>query len=188
MIETIVAALAIGTFWFWLIFTLASIIIIACIENENYKTPSVIAIILGVVYWKTIIAASWQTIAIVIGAFALGGVIWSAFKWFRHVQKKVREFTETYGKTLTEHQMDRLRGEVSVSKNKALITGWIAFWPWSLFWTLTGDFFNMLYDAMVGVYQSISNRGINKFSMKEEEKKSVVTDAPTGNLYKQARY
>ena len=175
MIETITAALAVGTFWFWSILALASVLIIACTENEHYPTPTIIAILLGVVYWKDIVAAPWQTIAIVVGVFALGGVIWSAFKWFRYVQKVVNRYTEENGKVLTESQMGRLEMEISPYRNKARITGWIAFWPWSLFWTITGDFFNMLYDSMVGVYQSISNRGMKKFTVKPPEETPSVT-------------
>ncbi len=172
MIETIMTALTVGTFWFWTILTLASMVIIACIENEHYKTPSIVAIILGVLYWKDIAIAPWQTIAIIAGVFAIGGVIWSAFKWYRHVQKTVDKYKENCGVVLSEHRMMTLKSEVSVSQNKARITGWIAFWPWSLFWTLTGDFFNMLYDSMVGVYQGITNRGISKFTVKKEDNRS----------------
>lgn len=56
MIESLLAALAFGTFWFWLIFAIASIIIIACVENEHYPTPSIVAILLAVIYWKAIVA------------------------------------------------------------------------------------------------------------------------------------
>lgn len=63
MIES---SLAIGTIWFWLIVVLASIIIIACVENEHYPTPSVVAIILGAIYWKSIVALPRSVIAIAI--------------------------------------------------------------------------------------------------------------------------
>lgn len=61
MIES---SLAIGTIWFWLIVVLASII--ACVENEHYPTPSVVAIILGAIYWKSIVALPRSVIAIAI--------------------------------------------------------------------------------------------------------------------------
>ena len=144
MIETILTVFEFGTIWFWLLAAIASIIIISCVENEHYPTPSIVAILLGVVYWKQIVHAPWQIIALVIGVFALCGLLWSTFKWFRYVNKQVRHYNDTYGATLTESQMRDLKSEISVSNHKAMITGWIAFWPWSLLWSLTGDFFNML--------------------------------------------
>lgn len=181
MIESLLAALAVGTIWFWLILAIASIIIIACVENEHYPTPSIVAIILGAIYWKSIVALPWSVIALAIGIFAVAGAIWSTFQWFRRVNKKAASYREKYGDTLSESQMESLKREISASENKALITGWIAFWPWDLFWTLTGDFFNMIYDALAGIYQGISNRAVGKFSVaKPVEKKEVITnDEPT---------
>ena len=179
MIETILTAFAFGTIWFWLLATVASIIIISCVENEHYPTPSIVAILLGIVYWKQIVAAPWHVIALVIGVFALCGLLWSTFKWFRFVNKQVARFRELYGTALDERQMRELKEEISVSNHKATITGWIAFWPWSLLWSLTGDFFNTLYDAMTNIYQKITDHGVKKFSVKPpEEKKPAVEDEP----------
>jgi hypothetical protein len=179
MIESLLAALAVGTIWFWLILVLASVIIIACVEHEHYPTPSVVAILLGAIYWKSIVALPWAVIGIAIGVFAIAGAIWSTFQWFRRVNTKARYYNEKYGSTLSESQMEQLKREVSASEHKALITGWIAFWPWDMFWTITGDFFNMIYDALAGVYQNISNRAVSKFTVVQpkKNKEGFVVDA-----------
>lgn len=177
MIETLLSAFAFGTFWFWLLAFVASVIIISCVENEHYPTPSIVAILLGVIYWKAIVAAPWHLIFLVAGIFVLCGLGWSVFKWFRHVSKTVASYRHRYGMTLDESQMRDLRSECSAYNHKAMITGWIAFWPWSLLWSLTGDFFNMLYDAMTNIYQKISDHGISKFAIAEKPKKEIVTDA-----------
>jgi hypothetical protein len=177
MIETLLAAFAFGTFWFWLLATIASVIIISCVENEHYPTPSIVAILLGVVYWKAIVAAPWHLIALVAGVFVLIGLLWSVFKWFRHVNKTVAQYRNDYGTTLDESRMDGLKRECSAYNHKAMITGWIAFWPWSLLWSLTGDFFSMLYDAMTNIYQKISDHGVSKFTVAEKPKKEIITDA-----------
>jgi len=174
MIETLLSAFAFGTFWFWLLATITSIIIISCVENEHYPTPSIVAILLGIVYWKAIVAAPWHVIALVAGVFVLFGLLWSVFKWFRHVNKTVAQYRNDYGTTLDKSQMDGLKSECSAFKHKAMITGWIAFWPWSLLWSLTGDFFHMLYDAMTNIYQKISDHGVGKFTVVEKE---IITDA-----------
>lgn len=189
MIESFLTAFAFGTVWFWILAVIASVIIIACTEHEHYPTPSIVVTLLAIIYWKQIIAAPWQTIGIVVGLFALFGVLWSIFKWFRHVNKFVAKYRSEHGiaqpdgtVTLSESQMRDLRNDISVSNNKALLTGWIAFWPWSLLWSLTGDFFNMLYDAMSNVYQKITDSGLNKF--KVEPEKVVVNE---GENYRRGR-
>lgn len=177
MIESILAVFAFGTFWFWVLALIASVIIIACVENEHYPTPSILAILLGIIYWKNIVAAPWQFIALVVGAYAVAGAGWSTFQWFRRVQKQATKYHDKYGETLTESQLRDLKEEVSASGHKALITGWIAFWPWDMFWTLTGDFFNMIYDALAGVYQHISNRAVGRFTVAKEEKKDTADNS-----------
>ena len=166
IIQALLTTLAVGTIWFWLLIAIASIIIIACVENEHYPVPSIVAILLGIIYWKTIVAVPWTILALVVGGFAICGAVWAVIQWFRRVQRKVAYFNEMYGVVLTESQMRDLKAEISPTENKALITGWIAFWPWDLFWTITGDFFNMIYEALLGVFQRISNRALGKFSLK----------------------
>ena len=171
MIEAIMTALAFGTFWFWAIITIASIIIISCVEHEHYSTPSFVAIILGIVYWKPIMAAPWQTIAIVLVSYAIVGVIWSTYKWYRLVNKKAASYRERYGDVLTSDQKQELKSEITVSHHKSRLIGWISFWPWSLAWAVTGDFFNMLYDSMVHIYQGIVDRALGGFVVEEDTNK-----------------
>jgi di/tricarboxylate transporter len=165
MIEIITAALAFGTFWFWVLTLVISVIVIACVENEHYSFPTLSLLVFGGLYWKYIVAAPWQTLAIIVGVFAICGVVWSVFKWNQRVNRVVAKYRQRFGNSLTENIMRDLKSEISVSNNKSLLTGWIAFWPWSLIWSLTGDFFNMLYDTMTNVYQHITNRGLSKFSV-----------------------
>jgi len=186
MIETILATFAFGTFWFWALTLIASVIFIASIENDHYATPSITAIVLGIVFWKPLIAVGWQTLALIVGGYALVGVVWSVFKWYRLVQKSAARYAEKYGNTLTPSQRSELKSEISVSGHKARLTGWIAWWPWSLAWGLTGDFFNFLYDTMVNAYQKIADRALGKFSV-VETKKEVVTDAEISRGYRAGR-
>lgn len=175
MIESLLAALAFPNLWFWIVVGIASIIIIACVENEHYPTPSIVAILLAIIYWNVIVSNLALT-AIVVGGYAIAGAVWGVVEWFRRVQKKSAYYNEKYGSMLTDSQMEQLKAEISPTQHKALITGWIAFWPWDLFWTLTGDFFNMIYDALSGVFQNISNRALAKFSVKPPEKREVITN------------
>ena len=172
IITTLLSAIAVGTFWFWAILVIASIIITACVENEHYPTPSIVAILIGLIYWKAIASLPWSVIALAVGIFALSGAIWSTFQWFRFVSKKAAYYLGRYGNNLNELQMSNLKDGTFASLHKALITAWIAFWPWDMFWTLTGDFFNAIYDAMANIYQRISDSAIGKFQVKSS---SIVT-------------
>jgi hypothetical protein len=180
MIETILTSLAVGTIWFYLIIAIASVIFIACIEHDHYGTPTVLSILLAILYWKAFVTLSLPTIAIIVGGYALAGIIWSVYRWYRHVQQVAFTYREKYGLTLTPSQKSGLKSEIRVSDHKSRITAWIAYWPWSLLWNITGDFFSMLYDAMVNAYQHIADHALNKFTVAEpalEKKKEVVTDA-----------
>lgn len=183
MIETILAALAVGTVWFYIILAIASIIFIACIENEHYETPAVVSVILAILYWKAFTAFSLASIALVVGGYAVAGVLWSVYRWYRFVQKTAFEFREEHGNVLDNEDKESLKYRLKVSNHKSNIIGWIAYWPWSLLWNITGDFFNMLYDAMVNAYQHIADRALNGFTIEEPKssKKSsnTVTDDPS---------
>ena len=176
MITALIEALAFGTFWFWLLAFISSIVIIACVENEHYPFPSILLIVLGAIYWKPIVAMPWQTILVAIGIFAVVGLLWSAFKWHRYITKIAREYRERNGNILPESCLRDLKNAMSVSRHKAMLTGWIAFWPWSMLWSLTGDFFNMLYDAMTNVYQKITDNALSKFEV-EKPRENIIADA-----------
>lgn len=175
MFEALFALIAVGTLGFYITLAIASIIIIACVEKETYPVPSIVAILLGIIYWKVIVA-NLSTAAIVIGVFAVAGALWAWFQWFRRVRKIAAKYRDKYGVTLTPSQLDDLKDEVKVSDHKALITGWIAFWPWDAFWTFTGDFFNMIYEAMANAYQNVSDNAVGKFTVKAPELKEVITN------------
>jgi hypothetical protein len=176
MFEALLTSIAVGTVWFWVILTFASICIIACIENEHYPIPSIFVGILGMIYLKSIMAVPVSLLAIFIATFAILGAAWSVFKWFKFVNSQSKSYMEKYGATLTEGQMADLKGEISVSNNKSHIIGWMVFWPWSLLWTLTGDFFNTIYDTLANVYQRITDRSVGKFTVKGHEPRQVITN------------
>lgn len=173
---------AVGTTWFWILTLISSIIFIASIEHDHYTTPSILALILGILYWKAIAAFSWQTIGITVGVYALVGVLWSMYKWYRHVNKAVREYRVRYGAILSLKEKADLSRELSASSNKSLLTGWIAWWPWSFAWGLTGDFFNGLYDLMANAYQRITDHAMSGFTVDDPTvEKSLKKDGSAAN-------
>jgi hypothetical protein len=171
MITSILEFFALGTFGFWVLCSLLSIVFIACIENENHWFPTCVLIALGAIYWKGLVALglSWQGIAIGVVVYAAAGMVWSIYRWYRFVKEKAEDFRKRYGTSLTDSQRRDLKSEISVSSNKALITGWIAYWPWSLVWNITGDFFKTIYEQLQGVYQRIVDKALGGFSHQEDK-------------------
>jgi hypothetical protein len=171
MITSILEFFALGTFGFWLLCSLLSIVFIACIENENHWLPTVASIALAAIYWKGFVALgmTWQGVAIGVLVYAVAGMVWSIYRWYRFVKEQAEDYRKRYGTSLTDSQRRDLKSDISVSSNKALITGWIAYWPWSLVWNVTGDFFKTIYEQLQGVYQRIVDKALGGFSVQEEK-------------------
>lgn len=169
MIESILALFALGTLWFWVLLAVLSIIFIAAIENEKYFVPTLITIGFAGAYWKAFSALSldWRAVAIGVGIYALMGILWSVFRWFKFVKSAAGEYRKKADGILTQSQLSDLRREIGVSNNKSRITAWVAYWPWSLIWNITGDFFTMIYENLEGLYQKIADHAIGKFQIEE---------------------
>jgi hypothetical protein len=65
--------------------------------------------------------------------------------------------------------------------------GWIAWWPWSLFWNLTQDFFTTIYDAMTGIYEKIAMAVVAKAMAKlppaaDNKKEKVKLNRTTSTI------
>lgn len=172
MITTVLEFFALGTFGFWLLCGLISIIFVACLEHDNTWFPSVLSVALVALYWKALVllAIGWQAIAIGVLVYAVSGIVWSMFRWFRYVKSTADTYREEHGGKLTEQNRSTLVYKLKASNNKSRITAWIAYWPWSLVWNITGDFFKMAYESLQGVYQSIADRAIGKFTTVDESK------------------
>lgn len=111
-------------------------------------------------------ALSWQAIATILVGYVLVGIVWSLFKWNRYVNAKIKEVIERYGSWENAIKSLVIIHEISPSYNKSKLIGWIAWWPWSMFWDLSGDFFTMLYEGMTNAYQKITDNAISKVKNK----------------------
>ena len=167
MIETLSTIFAVGTIWFWITCLVVSIIFTTAVENDNYVAPSIISIILGIAYWKYLSLISWQTFAVGISVYVIIGMIWSVYRWYKWVQETVLEYNNNNnGEKLDRNEKAFLKNDINVVYHKNKIISWIMYWPWSMIWNLTGDFFNMIYNSMVGIYDKISEKALNKIDVK----------------------
>ena len=59
-----------------------------------------------------------------------------------------------------------------VSDNKARVTGWIVWWPWSALWTILNDpirrLANAIYNQLQDAYQALADRVFAKFEVEDE--------------------
>lgn len=94
---------AFGTVWFWALFVVASIIILAAIENEKglLATATFIAacIVFGVWGDREIFGwirhHPWKTAECVVGYF-IAGTFWFITKWWRFVRKNRHKYDEAF--------------------------------------------------------------------------------------------
>ena len=173
MLESIFGFFAVGMIGFWLLVLIASIIFITGAESDNYVLSAIVTILLGIAYWKPLMAVglSWQVIAVCVSAYVIFGIGWSAWRWWKYVHQTVervkksgRSYMERDG-VLTDEDKERIKLAVNVSDNKGRIIGWMAYWPWSAFWNVTGDFFTMVYDSMKSAYQRIADKALEKLGI-----------------------
>lgn len=139
----------------------------------------------------------WQTALGALGYFSIG-TVWSIFKWYFFVRNKRELYLaakEEYAKNPPEMKWERgdkvaeikefpsaweksyERGKFLNSKkgleplpgdNKSRILMWMAYWPWSAFWTLINDSVKKVYKF---IYENISGLllRISKAAFKDVE-------------------
>lgn len=168
MITTLFEFFALGTLGFWILISLISITFVACIENDHYTFPTILALAIGTIYWKPLMAfVNWQSLAIGVLVYVVVGVLWSVFRWFRYV----KDLTNKYKKNPSESALSTLKYALDVSDNKSRITAWIAYWPWSLLWNIIGDLCVTVYEQIEGVYQKITDKALGNLPELEEKSK-----------------
>lgn len=158
MLEAITGFFALWGFGFWILAFIASVIFIVGCEKDTIGLSVFATIVLSVIYWKSLVLVLTNPTLLAIGivAWLLIGVLNSMWR----LKNLAREVVETYNKT----GYGDPRRELSLSNQKSRITNWIIYWPWSLFWNFSRDFFNSLYKAMSGVYQGIIDKALNNVS------------------------
>jgi hypothetical protein len=160
---TFLALFEVGAIGFWLLLTFASIVYIVALESRKFWLSLVVTLGLLAGYGKTLLAQNWTigNILAAVGIWALAGVLWSIYRWFRHVRTEVEKLKNKegeYGRTYVTNLEGVFDNNTSPAQHKAEITAWIAYWPWSLAWHFTSEFWTNLYEMVKGIYQNITDR------------------------------
>lgn len=151
------AFLVFGGWLFWLILVVVFIGISLIIEDKRkdefkFGLPSLILILLaGGFYfqYQSIVKDWWESFSLLrtslwIAGWLLVGFVWSFYRWLLFVRKKAREYhAATHSNKTMEAYMPR------VDQNKALITGWVIFFPFSIFNYVISDLLRDFFDAVL---------------------------------------
>lgn len=86
--------------------------------------------------------------------YLLVGAIFSIFKWYRYANKYYKEHTNEY----------------KIDDRSALITGWIAWFPFVLFADLLHDPIEFIYEYLGNVYDTIEKNARLKYQDKNTRK------------------
>lgn len=176
------------TIFFWLLVGLAIVFLFVCTENEwggwaTFVLLSVLAVI-NIVFKVPIFNWMLNNPKLLIGAVAgyfMVGTSWSVIKWVFYVHKELDAYYDTKELFLQHHNLDidkespipkefkekwadsayRIR-QPQIKEHKMSIYIWIAYWPWSMVWTLINDpikrLVKWIYRRIESTLQAISDR------------------------------
>lgn len=166
LITSMLEFIALGTVGFWLLLGIETLFIIGCVENKSTGWGFVWGVLLLLLIKPIFdLAPSWQWLVGGFFAYFFIGAVWSIVKWYFHVKKEVRDELANYKKTKGDekgYDPKYLKLRLQPSENKNLLCLWIAYWPWSVLWSLTRDLVINIVDALTHVYQNITNAAFKK--------------------------
>jgi hypothetical protein len=190
--------LAIGSIGFWIALILASIVITVLIENAESGGSSatfvcVLTLVLLYVFgagqdirdlW-TFIVTNPLVVGLAVFAYVVFGAFWSIAKWYFFVIGVRNEFLDNRKLYHGDERNNKLTQEELESKipsarnNKARITSWMFYWPFSALFTLVNEpikkVFNTIYRRFTASYDRISKKvfmSSEVLAYKKEEKEA----------------
>lgn len=178
------AALIVGTPFFWLLMAIECGVLFWCLDDESDDYGSGIAgvslVVIALLFqffspvkpftylWQHV----WQAVLAVAGYLVVGS-LWSVIKWwfvetsrFNRVKDDFFQFNNLKGQTIPDEYRERWNNKVAKVKSdprqsKARFISWIAYWPWSLVWTLVNDplkrAVRRIYTELLSTYQRITD-------------------------------
>lgn len=173
------------SFWWWTLIVGIFTWILICTANEWFGAGVIPIIFLAIGLTLlgdtrlVSILLSWH-MAWLIPSYLLMGVGWSMIKWLVFVRNKMHVYNDLKQRWITSkgsidgfdghirnhHEFrhyDNLIPQASYEKNR--IVGWVAYWPWSLLWTVCDDLIINLFDTIFKVcrraYDYISDLAFN---------------------------
>lgn len=175
---------ALGTIGFWLLFLIASILLLVSVEYEHpgWATLSLIGTfallatfgdfsIIGTIRTQPMLSL------LALAGYFIAGTIWSLIKWWFFVSNKAdayrqlkaslyhrKGWPETY--LMSKEDKENFHGREysheyalslrpKASDNKQRIMSWLIYWPWSSVWTLINDPVKKLFKLIYKKIQKV---------------------------------
>jgi len=150
--------LALGTFWFWTVLVISSIVIIVCLENDSGTGATVTMLVALTLFFffggREVVGSLFDFIRTsptktlsILFAYFLAGTVYSFAKWYFYLLDA------------KERGVHKNSSEVKASENKGRIVSWMSYWPLSLVWTFLDQpvkrLFTWIYNRTSKVYDRI---------------------------------
>lgn len=178
-------------FWALVVGTNVGIIASVDDDRDGWATFLVVSTLAVLQFFFGVPVLGWilanpQWLLAAAGAYLATGAAWSVARWWFHVRKMRRKYDEFRKKFVINNQLatwasdtpvpnelkqkfwnearydDNIEFRPRVTDHKAQIYVWLAFWPWSLAWTIINDPVRRaceeVYDMIKSTLQRISDR------------------------------
>lgn len=111
----------------------------------------IIAVVVSYFYLDValIVIAKWAA------AYVAVGLVWSFWRYHKHVAEAVEEIKEG---GFSDHYIQSRIENLAPSKNIDLITAWIVIWPFSAVENVLGDILNVIQALVTKVFRSVYSK------------------------------
>ena len=118
--------LTVGTWLFWVLFAIFSIIVLVSTEAESKGVLVISTLIFAALFYKSWskVDLDFKTFAIYCGSYIGVGMIWTIIKWWLHVKRVQITISQLPAGQRDTYEIDRLRKNLDPVQNKARITTW----------------------------------------------------------------
>jgi hypothetical protein len=164
--------LIVGSWLFWVFLAVFSIVAIATIDKKESGLLVFTTFLFLVCFGRDIANnISLSELAAWLGGYIVIGMGWTVFKWWLHVARIRREISSLDFSRIDNWKFSELKDSVNPSSNKAKITKWGVYWPWSVLWSSIHDVVEAVYNTLLGTYERIAAGTLAELENKGEGRK-----------------
>ena len=159
MIESLLGFFALGSLGFWALTIITLILGVSLLENDHEGWLTLEVLVYGILYFRDLsLGLLWWHYMLAGAGFIAIGLLWSVHKWKQKVSKDKAAYLEH--EEPGDCEKNAFRRQVNPAWNKSRLSGWVFYWPISVFWAATGGLWESLYDSMARLYKKISNQAL----------------------------